>query len=453
MNEGLSKFTKTKELLDEVSQSFCLAKWLQTTLLMQNGTTQSCHHVHCHKIDANELLKNPSALHNTKFKKRMRGYMIAGLHPDECTYCWSLENIDSLSDRIIKSSSYWAKPLIDRVLDAGAFGNIDPSYLEVSFSNVCPLKCLYCSPLSSTTWQDEIKKFGPYKDSKYFGSMSDLAKVDALPFTCQEDSAPYIKAFWKWWPTLRSHLKCFRITGGEPLLHESTWRIFDDLMENSAPNLVLEINSSLCVGEKIVERLIENANKLQGKVKEFLLHISIDTIGEQAEYIRFGLSLPRFENNIACFLRESKGSIKLNYMITVNALSIVGIKALLSKIIEQRKKYPHVSINIDLPHLRNPSFLSVQILDESFKKHFESVLDFMRANNDSGYGFTDISAAKFERIYRWAFDPCIDKASQNQARKDFYIFLKESDIRKNTNFEKVFPEYGNFWHKCRTCCG
>ena len=58
-----------KQKLDEVGCGFCLAKWTQVTIHLQNGHTHSCHHPKTHKVPLEELEKNPSALHNTEYKK------------------------------------------------------------------------------------------------------------------------------------------------------------------------------------------------------------------------------------------------------------------------------------------------------------------------------------------------------------------------------------------------
>ena len=81
-----------KEKLDSVSPSLCLAKWTQVTMHLQNGHTHSCHHPSTHKIPLEELAVNPSALHNTNFKKQKRKEMLQGIKPKECDYCWKIED-------------------------------------------------------------------------------------------------------------------------------------------------------------------------------------------------------------------------------------------------------------------------------------------------------------------------------------------------------------------------
>ena len=67
----LDKLPQVKKELDAVGCGFCLAKWTQVTMHLGSGITHSCHHVGAHKIPLDELAVNPSALHNTNFKKEI----------------------------------------------------------------------------------------------------------------------------------------------------------------------------------------------------------------------------------------------------------------------------------------------------------------------------------------------------------------------------------------------
>ena len=77
---------KAKEKLAEVSPTMCLAKWNQTSLHLPTGLTNSCYHPPLHKIDARQLARNPSALHNTTEKLDQRFKMLQGERPKACSY-------------------------------------------------------------------------------------------------------------------------------------------------------------------------------------------------------------------------------------------------------------------------------------------------------------------------------------------------------------------------------
>ena len=93
-----------RDRLNQVSPSFCLAKWLQVTMHLHSGHNHSCHHPATHKTPLEELKFNPSALHNTCFKKDQRLKMKSGARPAECQYCWNIEDLGQnyFSDRTLK---------------------------------------------------------------------------------------------------------------------------------------------------------------------------------------------------------------------------------------------------------------------------------------------------------------------------------------------------------------
>ncbi len=73
-----------RDEINTVSPSFCSAKWLQTTLYLQNGFNHSCHHPSAHKIPIEEVNANPAALHNSQFKKEQRA---------KCLMVFALRNV------------------------------------------------------------------------------------------------------------------------------------------------------------------------------------------------------------------------------------------------------------------------------------------------------------------------------------------------------------------------
>ena len=206
---------RAKEI-NNVSASFCTAKWLQSTVYLHNGFTHSCHHPESHKIPLTEIEQDPSALHNTSFKKLQRKKMLDGERPSECQYCWNIEDLpgEHTSDRIYKSTNLeWSFPHLKTIQDFSSTKNINPTYLEIAFDNTCNFKCMYCSPDISTTWMDEVVNHGAYPTSQNTGNLDWLKNTDKMPIRHDEKN-PYVDAFWKWWPTLYKDLNTFRVTGG-----------------------------------------------------------------------------------------------------------------------------------------------------------------------------------------------------------------------------------------------
>ncbi|MFA6237017.1 MAG: twitch domain-containing radical SAM protein [Bacteriovorax sp.] len=451
------QYSETKEKLDSVSPSFCLAKWFQVTLHLQNGHNHSCHHPNTHQSDLNELKNNPGALHNTDFKKKVRSLMLEGVRPKECEYCWKIEDTAGthFSDRHIKSNDDWAKPFFNEALDAGSEKDINPKYLEVSFSNSCNFKCAYCLPHISSSWMKELKQFGEYPTHSKHHAYNFLAESGKMPIS-DTSLNPYVKAFWEWWPSLYKDLKTFRITGGEPFMVPDTYKVLDYIAENSNPGLSLAINSNLGIEQRLIDKAVESIQKILNAkhVKEITIFTSLDTWGIQAEYIRYGLNMDLFLRNLN-YILDKLPEVKLTFMCTYNLLSIASFRSFLEFILDLKNKYRIADnkfasrIVLDISYLKDPHFMCANIADDFLLEKMRSDLDFMKSNSpnrksDNQIGFTDFELNKMQRLVSWA-GTSTSPAFKNIQLKDNFVFFSEYDKRRGTDFLKTYPEYESLW--------
>jgi organic radical activating enzyme len=456
-------FYKTKDKLNDVGCGFCLAKWTQVTMHLHNGMTHSCHHPAPHKIPLEEIKENPTALHNTEFKKEQRQKMLNGKRPSECKYCWSIEdNSNGFSDRIYKSSEPWSAPHFDDILKIGWKENYNPKYVEVSFSNICNFKCSYCSPMFSSKWMEEINKYGPYRTSEKFNNLDYIKDMNMMPYH-HEEYNPYVDAFWKWWPDLYKDLDTFRITGGEPLLTKDTFKILDYIIDAKEPNKNIKIciNSNLGVSQDIFDKFVDRMEKILDKelVYEFVIFASADTWGKQAEYIRHGLDFNLFWERID-FLLDKFHNITIDVMSTYNVLSVPSYKELIDNIYILKKRYHNSyrfwgsALFLDSSYLRWPEHQTVKILDDEWYNEIDEqakLVDFYeqtRIGLYDGYGFTDMEINKIKRIRDWYISGEGNEELKTN-RRDFYKFIREHDKRRGTDFVKTFPELEDFLQKCR----
>lgn len=450
-----------KKKLDTVSRSFCLAKWFQVTLHLQNGFNHSCHHPGAVRTPVQELENNVSALHNTKFKKKRRKEMLEGIRCGECQYCWNIEDLpgDHTSDRTIKSSAAWALPHFDKVLSQPWDADINPTYVEVSFSNVCNFKCSYCSPVYSSQWVGEVERFGPYPTSSNFNDLEYLKQIKEMPIHHTEEN-PYVDAFWKWWPDLVKDLEVFRITGGEPLLDKNTFKVFDFLYENPQPNLEFAINTNGCVPDKNIKLFIEKVRKLEDNncIKSFQIFTSADTAGKQAEYIRNGLDYNQWKKNIDLLL-TSLPKTRITIMCTTNILSVTNFKPLLEFVLEMKLKHfkptRNMPLSISMSVLRWPGHQNVGILTDDFNSSMDESLAYMKefqenANGNECYlGFFEFEIERMERFIQTMKSGTEEIKNIPQLRKDFVAFVDEHDRRRGTNFLETFPELEDFYKLCK----
>ena len=111
--------------------------------------------------------------------------------------------------------------------------DVVPSYVEVNFNHACNLKCSYCSPQFSSSWQQEVEQHGSFPTSTAHNDPAHFVGRNG-PIPARELN-PYVDAFWSWWPTLYPELRHFRMTGGEPMLDRNTYRVFDYVLTKYLP--------------------------------------------------------------------------------------------------------------------------------------------------------------------------------------------------------------------------
>ena len=453
MNELEIKFYRQKKL-DEISPTFCFAKWHHSTIYLQLGQTHSCYHPPPHNIPLSELENNPSALHNTLEKKDQRRQMLAGQKPAGCQYCWNIEALGPgyKSDRHDRNENIWTDERYEEVSKNNHTYNINPEYIEISFGNECNFKCGYCHPKYSSSYYKEIKDFGPYKMVKNHRNDIDWFKI------YEEENNPYVEAWWRWWPEVSKTLHILRITGGEPLIQRSTWRILESLSQTPMPHMGLNINSNLGAKPVIMNRFVNHVNELlvNNKIREFKLFTSMDTWGPPAEYIRTGLDLNVWERNFNEYMTNTTAPVTI--MMTFNALTVTNFKSLLQKVLEWRKQY-HTStderfrrIGFDTPHLKEPLQYDMNILPkEQFMPYMYESLKFMQDNlNDNDYTmFSQSEVDKFSRVVKYMETTNYNESKLIEGRRDFYNWFTEYDRRRGTNFISTFPELEKFYLECK----
>jgi organic radical activating enzyme len=453
----------TKQQLDDVSSTFCVAKWKQVTMHLQNGHTHSCHHPRTHLVSLDEIEKNPTALHNSQYKKEQRKLMLNGERPSECDYCWKVEDQgDNLSDRIYKSTEQWARPYIDDIVSKPWDDNVDPSYVEVSFGNVCNFKCSYCAPHISSQWMEEIEKYGAYPTTDRFNNLEWIKSQKMMPIPNKDDNQ-YVEAFWKWWPTMYKNLKHFRITGGEPLLNKNTFKVLDYIIENPNPELEVGINTNLNPPIEIFDKFLEKIKIIidEKKVKNFKLFTSAEAHGKQAEYIRHGMNYDEWLSNMHKAFRVIP-KIQFTVMSTYNILSLPSYTRFLNDILEVKNMYGkydnlRTPILLDIPYLRFPDHQAIFIIKKDMLNmiydqvtHMYKNLEYSHWSGTANQAFFEFEADKLKRIYYLARDHK-ENEQTNISRRNFVAFIDEHDRRRGTNFVETFPELRDFYSFCKTC--
>ncbi len=445
-----------EQMKQQLGPALCLAKWQQVSLHLPTGLNNSCYHPPLHKIDVEPLKANPGALHNTAYKKEQRKIMIRNEKPSECSYCWNIEKHDQLSDRHYRSGEKWAVEHFDAIQNSSGDEDVVPSYVEVNFNHACNLKCSYCSPQFSSSWQAEVDKFGGYPTSVVHNDPAHF--VGSRRPIPHSQPNPYVDAFWEWWPELYPKLKHFRMTGGEPLMDRNTYKVFDYVLAMPNPELHLDVTSNFSVEDALMDKYLGYVKQLcNTQIEHFMQYVSLDSGNyAHAEYIRHGLNYNRVVENVNMFLREIPYRNSLTFIITMNNLSVLGLQQQLDWILRLRKNHSttYQRVWFDTPLLRTPRWQSLQILPAVYVRQLERVADWMELNLETPdrpfQGFKDYELQRMRRDIAWMEEGRnLDPEYIKMQRADFYRFFNEHDKRRHTNFEETFPQMTEFWKECR----
>ena len=435
-----------QQVLDPISPSFCAAKWYNATVWLGSGQTTSCHHPPAHLIDKDKVVLNPSLLHNTDQKKADRAQMLRGERPPGCEYCWRIEDMaattgtPAVSDRVYKSKIY---PI--EALHAARTTPVDQDVnlrtLEIAFDRTCQLACSYCNPAFSTTWVNDIRRYGAYTGLESDGRNHFTHSHDsAQPYRITE-SNPYIDAFFAWWETdLHHSLQELRITGGEPLMSHHTWRLIDWFRHNPQRSQTrLAINSNLGP-QTDIERLIHS---VEGMAVE--IYTSQESVGTQAEYIRHGQDYDLWLKNVESLL---DAGITVHCMNTINAVCLTTLTDHLDQLLAWKKIYGRERINFTLNILRFPSFQSAVILPDDLRLRFRDQLAAWLAHNRDSVLLHEHEINHCVRLIDYldvVKTPHSNAAELATLRKDFGSFYRQYDSRRGLAFETTFPELAHWY--------
>ena len=433
-----------RRVIDIKSESFCGAKWYNATIWLGSGMTTSCHHPLPHKVEVDDVLKNPKALHNTPKKKSERAQMQQGERPSGCEYCWKIEDIgrDNISDRVYKTVLYSDKDL-DDAYQTPADQDVDLQTLEIAFDRTCNFACSYCNPAFSSTWVNDIKKHGSYTALVSDGRNHFTHAHDSSQLYSFGETNPYVEAFFQWWESdLHRTLQELRLTGGEPLMSGDTWRLLEWFTKHDT-DMRFAMNSNLGAKPELIDRMIEVSHS----IKHFHLYTSNEAVGSQSEYIRDGLNWYAWTKNVEKVL--SRGNIEgFHMMCTINALCLSSLPVFLDILLKWKQTYgkdfPTFTLNI----LRFPSFQSPLVLPDEIRTKYKYRLQTWYDRNQDSELLHQMERNQVQRLIDYldvVKTPHAGAAEQSVLQQDFKNFYTQYDQRRGKDFCLAFPDLADWY--------
>ena len=381
---------KPKDYLS--NKKFCPMPWAG---LMYNfdGSVKNC--IRSHAPIGNIKDDSIQDILSGKMNTETQSNMLQGKPGRNCFPCYNLEKQDkTVKFDIISDRVFYLKELKGVSLETyDTVGNHDLHTIDVRWSNLCNFSCVYCSPTFSSKWASElgVKITGPSEKQT-------------------QDFKDYVFGNAK-------KLKHVYMAGGEPLLIKENLELLE-LLKRVNPDVNLRINTNLDkVGTAVFDRLCEFKN----------VHwtVSVETIEQEFEYIRYGGKWQDFLDNLVV-IKQLEHKISFNMLhFLLNYNSIFGC-------IDYFKQLGFHNNSFIVGPILRPKYLNICNLPENMLQLVKLELK-KRISECPGY----LLEEGYKNMLQYLDTP-FDKDLTNSFKK-----LKEMDQRRNVDSSKVFKDLYN----------
>ena len=331
--------------------------------------------------------KTPKEYWHSSELATVRSELESGVWPIGCRTCEAQEKNNQLSlrQRSLQEHSMPNEPLVE--------------YVDVRLSNKCNFACRTCEPQFSS----RIAKESQVHDlHKYYGYSLDNNYVEHSQQISED-----IKQ-------ILPNIKKLMFTGGEPTYIEQ----FYDILQvcNSDTNLLVTTNASM-----ISDRFLSSVQKFDN------LHItlSIDAVGEHAEYIRYGTDWSIVDANIQKILGLN---CSVMYNTVLSAYSVPYLESLVDYIItHEQDNYGADMYICTYPEHLHPCVLPVESRDNLISSLKSCILKLSASSRSEDY----TNAIK-------TLDDLITMLKTEQ-RPDskFLAFTKQLDTIRNQKYKEL----------------
>lgn len=295
-------------------KNFCILPF--TTMLVRADSTTSCCCMNSGTAITNEgdpvfLYKDSlEEAFQSPFLQDLRRSMLADERHPSCATCWNQEDAGIVSKR--QADNFLLRHWVEKVL-AGEppAGPID---LSLNLGTLCNLKCRICGSVSSSRWpQEYLELFGEDhlpRNNDYIRSMSP-EESRALMVNWPYRDPRFTDTLMKWLPMVER----MEFLGGEPFLNQKQFEITRKAVELgcSKKQEVQFVTNGTIFPE-------EAARDLWPHFKEVCVNVSVDGLGKQFEYQRYGANWERVSAHIERY-RKTPGVNRVQVYVSISVFT------------------------------------------------------------------------------------------------------------------------------------
>lgn len=395
----------------------CPLPWKQVQVSTLGNVSPCC--IWTGKPAGNLKEKSLKEIWNGFTYKKLRRDMLQGKKPEGCQKCWMLEDLHTKSPRWYAYRKYLSE--IDTLKqDANPLGE-EPMKVEcwdIRFSNLCNLACRTCGPEASSKWYSEASEvFGREWVNQIRCGQSPKISKELLDYLVEH----------------LSDVSEIYFVGGEPLLMQEHYKVLDAVLEGKYTNVYLRYNTNLTtLGQN--DKAIEYWKKLKEQGNKIEVGLSLDAVGEVAEYVRYGCKWETVVRNLRELINNE---IHIMVMPTVSVLNIWHVQDLLDFCIgEGISGFDIANANI----VTGPCHYDMRILQkEDREKTICRIQEYLKEHEEAEEELHGVRHKFYDPIVEFLReDPQFDLG---QARQEFKRVTQQLDRIRNQSFKAINPQY------------
>ena len=366
------------------NRAFCPVPW---TGIMYNfdGTVKNC----IRSADPIGNIQHDDIEQILSRDHMIKADMNAGQKVARCDPCYNLEtdknNFNIISDRV-----FYLKEL--RAVDDTLYDTMNFALhtVDIRWSNLCNFACVYCGPEFSSKWASEH-------------GVTILTPADQQ-----------VEKFKQYIFKHAAQLKHVYLAGGEPLLMKENLE-FLQLLKRVNPDVNLRINTNL---SRVDTRIFD----LICTFKNVHWIVSVETIEEEYEYVRYGGAW-------ADFLTNLKVIQQYPHKITFNMLHFLLNYMSIFECVEYLQGLGFHNNSFVIGALLGPDYLNIRHLPENVLNLVRHTLKD-KINQHPGY----LLENGFCNLLSYLDQPMIKDLTNS------FEQLKIMDIRRNQNSREIFKD-------------
>lgn len=272
----------------------CSKSWTDVNIDFKNRLLR-----HCCKAEPYSFPDNPTVdfFDNSPQIQQRRSDTANGIQHPDCNSCWHDINSGNAAYKD------WMNDWDD---DEFATRNLSVShvnYIEIELDNTCDLSCIYCNAVSSSKIAQE----------------ENVVNIDST-------KASDIEQFKQWLIKLAAsnngRIIKINFLGGEPTASKLFYELLDviHVISRQHPNFKpqLEICTNCNSKPHLMDKLIA---LIDTSSINWVISVSNESYGADAELIRYGLDWDRFVGNLIRYMTHPN-VVSVNFAPTVNALNL-----------------------------------------------------------------------------------------------------------------------------------